>query len=384
MRDVFIVGIGQTPVDEHWDRSLRDLGAAAVIAALKDASAESPDALFVGNMLSGVLCNQENLGTIIADFAGFAGIEAMKIEAACASGGAAVRAAYLAVASGAHDLAVAVGLEKMTDLPIEDTTAALASAADADFEAAHGVTFTALNALMMRLYIERYKAKKDDFAAFVVNAHKHAKTNPNAMFRQSVTLEDYARSPMVAEPICILDSSPVADGAAAIVMCSAERAKSLAAKHPIKILGSALATDTIGLGTRREPLRCEAIRRSAQLAFKQAGVGPKDIQIAELHDAFSIVAAVSLEASGFVAEGQALPFALEGNIGIGGKLPMSTLGGLKARGHPVGASGAYQVVEAVQQLRGQAGHTQVKGCRLALTQSVGGLASVVVTHILGN
>jgi len=382
MREVYIVGIGQTPVDEHWDRPLRELGADAANAAVKDAKIDCPQALFVGNMLSGCTCGQENLGTVIADFAGFNGIEAMKIETACASGGAAVRAAYLAVASGAHDVVVALGVEKLTDLPIEGTTAALAGAADADYEAAHGVTFTALNALMMRLYIERYRVRKDDFAAFVINAHNHAKSNPNAMFRRPVTLEDYARSPMVAEPICILDSSPVADGAAAVVLCSADRARALS-DQSIRILGSALATDTIGLGSRRETLRCEAIRRSAQLAFKQAGVGPQDIDFVELHDAFSIVAALSLEASGFVKDGQALPFALEGNIGIAGALPCSTRGGLKARGHPVGASGVYQVVEAVQQLRGQAGDSQVKGCRVAMTQSVGGLASVAVTHILG-
>jgi acetyl-CoA C-acetyltransferase len=382
MREVYIVGIGQTPVDEHWDRPLRELGADAANAAVNDAKIECPDALFVGNMLSGGMCGQENLGTVIADFAGFNGIEAMKIETACASGGAAVRAAYLAVASGVHDVVVALGVEKLTDLPIEGTTAALAGAADADYEAAHGITFTALNALMMRLYIERYGVRKDDFASFVINAHNNAKSNPNAMFRRPVTLEDYARSPMVAEPICILDSSPVSDGAAAVVMCSAERARSLS-DCPVRILGSSLATDTIGLGTRREMLRCEAIRRSAQLAYKQAGLGPKDIDLVELHDAFSIVAALSLEASGFVKDGQAIPFALEGNIGIAGKLPCSTRGGLKARGHPVGASGTYQVVEAVEQLRGQAGDTQVKDCQVAMTQSVGGLASVAVTHILG-
>jgi len=383
MREVYIIGIGQTPVEEHWDRPLRELGAAATLAAIRDAQIEAPQALFVGNMLSGATCGQENLGTVIADFAGFNGIEAMKIETACASGGAAVRAAYLAVASGAHDVVVAVGVEKLTDLAIEDTTGALAGAADADYEAAHGITFTALNALMMRLYIERYGVRKDDFATFVINAHNHARGNPNAMFRKPVTLEDYARSPMVAEPICILDSSPVADGAAAVVLCSADRARSLC-DRPIRILGSSLATDTIGLASRREILRCEAIRRSAQLAYKQAGVTPKDIDFVEVHDAFSIVAALSLEASGFVKDGQAIPFALEGNIDIPGSLPCSTRGGLKARGHPVGASGVYQVVEAVEQLRGQAGDTQVKDCRLALTQSVGGLASVAVTHILGN
>jgi len=383
MREVYIVGIGQTPVGEHWDRPLRDLGAEATNAALKDAKTEKPQALFVGNMVSSDLCGQENLGTVISDFAGFSGIEAMKIESACASGGAAVRAAYLAVASGAHDLVVALGVEKLTDLPIERTTAALAGAADADYEAAHGVTFTALNALMMGLYIEKYGVRKDDFAAFIINAHQNATSNPNAMFRRPVTAEDYAKSPMVAEPICILDSSPVSDGAAALVLCSADRARSLSDK-PIRILGSALATDTIGLATRKETLRCEAIRRSTQQAYKQAGLGPKDIDLMELHDAFSIVSALSLEASGFVQDGQALAFAQEGNITVKGSLPCSTRGGLKARGHPVGASGVYQVVEAVEQLRGQAGETQVKNCKVAMAQSVGGLASVAVTHILGN
>jgi acetyl-CoA C-acetyltransferase len=383
MRDVCIIGIGQTPVGEHWDHSLRDLGVAATMDALADAGLDRPQALFIGNMLSGALCGQENLGTAVADFCGFPGIEAMKVEAACASGGAAVRAAYFAVASGAFDQVVAVGVEKMTELTIDGVTAALASAADADYEASHGITFTALNALGMSLYMQKYGVERADFAPFIINAHKNATHNPNAMFRSPVTEKDYAKSAMVAEPICILDSSPVADGAAAIVLCAADQAGPLTDK-PIRILGSSSATDTLGLADRKAPLECEAIRLSAQRAFEQAGVGPRDIDVAELHDAFSIVSALSLEACGFVEQGQALAFAREGNIAIDGQLPCSTRGGLKARGHPVGASGAYQVVEAVQQLRGDAGETQVKNCKLAMAQSVGGLASVAVTHILGS
>lgn len=383
MRDVSIIGIGQTPVGEHWDRSLRDLGVQAVRAALADAGLERPQALLVGNMLSGSLCGQENLATLIADFAGFPGIEAVKIEAACASGGAVVRAAQLAVASGAHDIVVALGIEKMTDLAIDGVTAGLATAADADYESAHGVTFTALNALLMRLYMERYGYRRSDFAPFVISAHENALHNPNAMFHERVTPEDFDQSALVADPISILDSSPISDGAAAVVLCPTEQARSFT-DTPIRILASATATDTLGLATRRDPLRFQAIYDSVHRAYRQADVKPEDIDFAELHDAFTIVSALSLEASCFAERGRGVRFAQEGEVRLKGRLPCSTQGGLKARGHPVGASGTYQIVEAVQQLRGQAGPNQLCDCRIGMTQSVGGMASVAVTHILGN
>ncbi|MFQ5695364.1 MAG: thiolase domain-containing protein [Terriglobia bacterium] len=382
MRAVSIIGAGQTPVGEHWQRSLRELGVEAVRAALADAGVEKPQALFVGNMMSGVLNQQENLATLVADFAGFPGIEAVKIEAACASGGAAVRAAQLAVAAGACEVAVALGVEKMTDRAIDGVTAGLATAADADYEAAHGVTFAALNALLMRLYMERHGYQRADFAPFVVTAHENGAHNDCAMFRDKITAEDFLASAMVAEPISILDSSPVSDGAAAVVLCPTEQARSFS-DRPVRILGSGTATDTIGLATRRDPLRFGAVYESAHRAYEQARVRPEEIDFAELHDAFTIVSALSLEASCFVKQGQGVRFAQDGSIRLDGKLPLSTQGGLKARGHPVGASGTYQIVEAVNQLRAQAGANQVADARLALTQSVGGMASVAVTHILG-
>lgn len=382
MREVSIIGVGQTPVGEHWQRSLRELGVEAVRGALTDAGVEKPEAIFVGNMLSGILNHQENLATLIADFAGFPGIEAVKVEAACASGGAAVRAAQLAVASGACEVAVALGLEKMTDLAIDGVTSALATAADADFEAAHGVTFTALNALLMRLYMERYGYKRADFAPFVITAHDNGTNNPWAMFRERVTVEDFLESSMVADPISILDSSPISDGAAAVVVCPSEQARAFS-DRPVRILASASATDTIGLATRRDPLRFEACYESAHRAYRLAGVQPEDIDFAELHDAFTIVSALSLEAAGFAQPGQGVRFAQNCNISLKGRLPISTQGGLKARGHPVGASGTYQIVEAVNQLRGQGGANQVSNCEVGMTQSVGGMASVAVTHILG-
>lgn len=382
MRSVSIIGVGQTKVGEHWDRSLRDLGVEAVRAALADAGVDRVGALFAGSMLSGVLCQQENLATLIADFAGFAGIEAVKIEAACASGGAVVRAAQLAVAAGAHDIVVAVGIEKMTDVAIDGVTSALATAADADYEAAHGVTFTALNALLMRLYMERYGYTRADFAPFVVTAHQNARSNPYAMFREAVTVEEFLESPMVAEPISILDSAPVCDGAAAVVLCPTERAREFT-DRPVKILASGAATDTIGLAWRKDPLWFQAAYESAHRAYRQAGLHPSDIGFFEVHDAFSIVSALSLEAACFAERGQGVRFALECNIQRDGKLPICTQGGLKARGHPVGASGTYQIVEAVDQLRGRAGENQLRDCRIGMTQSIGGMASVAVTTILG-
>lgn len=382
MRDVSIIGVGQAPVGEHWNRSIRELGVEAVHACLADAGLVRPQALYVGNMLSGLLCNQENLATLVADFAGFPGIEAAKIEAACASGGAVVRAAQLAVASGAHDFVVALGVEKMTDLTIDGVTAGLATAADADYEAAHGVTFTALNALLMRLYMERNACQRGDFAAFVVAAHENGVHNPWAMFREKITVDDFLSSPMVADPISILDSSPVCDGAAAVVLCPSDQARAFT-DQPVKILASNTATDTIGLAPRRDLLRFEAAYESAHRAYRQAKLRPEDIDFLELHDAFTVVSALSLEAACFADQGQGVRFSQEGHIRRLGKLPICTQGGLKARGHPVGASGTYQIVEAVNQLRGQGGANQVENCRVGMTQSLGGMASVAVTHILG-
>ena len=381
MREVAIVGIGQTPVAEHWDRSIRELGAEAVHEALRDAGCETADAIYVGNMLSGQLSGQENLATLIADAVGLLPIEAIKIEAACAAGGAAVRAAYLAVASGAHDCVLAVGVEKMTDHFSDGVSAALATAADADYEAGHGVSFVALNALLMRRYMYEYGVDKERFAPFSLNSHGNAMANPNAMFRSPIDLDDYMASPLVADPIGILDSAPICDGAAALLVCAASDT-SRYAKSPVRLAASTVATDTIGLSERRDPLYWQAVADSADSAYREAGVGPADIDLFEVHDAFTIVSALSLEASGFAEQGQGVDLATEGRIALDGDIPITTLGGLKGRGHPIGASGVYQIVEAIQQLRGEGGAAQLPNPSTAMTQSVGGSGSVAVTHIL--
>ncbi|HSS75567.1 MAG TPA: thiolase domain-containing protein [Thermoanaerobaculia bacterium] len=380
MNDIFIIGAGQTPVAEHWDRGLRELGATAIRKAMADAGVEAVDALFVGNMLGGAVNGQENLGALLADAADLLPAEAWKVEAACASGGAAVRAAAMSVAAGIHQVVVAIGIEKMTDAVGDKVAAGLATASDGDYEASHGLSFVALSALMMRRYMHEMSASREDFAPFAVNAHKNAALNANAMFREPISAETFARSPLVAAPIGVLDAAPVCDGAAAVVICSREF---LRGHHrPVRIAAAAGATDTIGLAGRPDLLTLGVAKVSAEKAYAASGFGPKDIDFFEAHDAFTIITAMSLEACGFAPRGEALKRAAHGCFGTGGCVPVSTFGGLKARGHPVGASGAYQIVEATTQLRGEAGPNQVPGARVALTQSIGGHGSIAVAHIL--
>ena len=380
MRQVAIIGIGQTPVDEHWDRSLKELAGEAIFAALHDAGRNTADALYIGNMLSGILSKQENIGGLISDWIGLPGLEAEKVEAACGSGAAAFRAGLMAVGSEEVESVLVLGVEKMTEsLPIE-TTEALATAADADYESAQGLSFVAINALVMQLYLHTYGWKHTDFAPFSINAHANAMHNPNARLHELITQKDYKDARMIAEPINLLDASPTGDGAAALLLVPADSLP--AGAHPVvKVVGSASATDTIAIHSRKDPLWLSAAEKSVRKAYDQAGVGPGDIDFFELHDAFSIMSVLSLEACGFAERGQAPRLGMDGQIAIHGSIPITTRGGLKARGHPVGATGVYQIVEAVQQLRGEASPTQVEGARIGMTQNIGGSGATIITHI---
>ena len=381
MRDVSIIGIGQTPVGEHWERSLRHLAYDAVKAAMRDAGVEKADALYVGNMLAGEISGQSHLGPLIADFAGLRGIEAIKVEGACGSGAAAVRMGYLAVASGLQDIVICAAVEKMTDDVGNQLTSGLAQAADADYEVIHGISFVALNALLMRRYMYEYSVDHEDFAGFSINAHANAVGNPNAMFRRPITPEAFKKAGMVADPINLLDSSPMADGAAAVILCPTKQAREFT-DNGVRIAASAMATDSLSVHDRYDPLWLQAAQDSAGRAYRQAGVGPDDIDLFELHDAFSVMAALSLEASGFAERGKGWQLAVDGAIGPDGRIPVCTMGGLKARGHPVGATGVYQIVEAALQLRDEAGDCQIPDARLAMAQNIGGSGATIVTHIL--
>lgn len=391
MREVLVIGVGQTSVGEHWEKSLRELAGEAAFLALQDASVSQVEAIYVGNMLSGQTSRQENLGAMVADWVGMKHCEAFKVEAACGSGGAAFRHALMAVGSGDLDSALVVGVEKMTETKGSTTTSALATAADADYEIIHGLSFVAINALVMQRYMHAYGWQHQHFSPFSINAHANAVKNPYARLREPVSEDDYLHARVVAEPINLLDASPVGDGAAAVLLVPRERFKGrtgeLMTRDPfgrslVRVCASASATDTLAVHSRRDPLRLEAAEISARKAYSQAGIGPPEIDLFELHDAFSIMSALSLEACGFAEHGQAPRLGLDGEIATHGSIPISTFGGLKARGHPVGASGVYQVVEVVQQLRSAAGELQVQGARTGMTQSIGGSGATVITHIL--
>lgn len=382
MRKVAVLGIGQTIVDEQWDLSLRELAGEAGFKAIEDAGIGNPDGLFIGNMLSPLVGGQNMLGNYIADWLGMWGKEAIKIESACGSGAAAFRSGLMAVASGDLESALVIGVEKMTDNAGKDITAALATAADADYEIDHGISFIGLNALVMRRYMHEYGWKHADFAPFSINSHQNAVNNPYARLRHKISLQQFESSPMVASPINLLDASPIGDGAAAIVITSADRISHTSTKPRILVEGSGSKTDTVAVHSRKDPLFLSAAYSSSKQALDMAGIGIDQIDLFELHDAFSIMAALSLEANGFAERGNAPRLALDGQIGIKGKIPICTRGGLKARGHPVGATGMYQLVEVVQQLRGECGVTQVDGARIGMTQNIGGSGASIITHIL--
>ena len=384
MREVAVIGIGQTPIGKLPDQSLRELAVQAVNAAVEDAGLErKPDALFAANMLASRLSNQTHVGTLVTDSVGWRGIEAVTVEAACASGGAAFQAGVRAVASGMVDVVAVCGVEKMTEAPVNQTIVGLATAADAEIEGVHGVTFISLNAMMMRHYMDEFKIPREAFANFSVNAHNNAVNNPNAMFRKGITADVYYQSPVINPPISRHDCSPICDGAAAVILCPLDMAQDLSTRQPIRVLASATRTDSIATSARQSIVELNGAKLSAQEAYRQAGLSPADIDVFELHDAFTIIATMSLEACGFADCGKGTELAQNGDIFIDGKIPVCTMGGLKARGHPVGATGVYELVDVVTQLRGDAGKNQVKGAEIGMAQNVGGTGATVVTHILG-
>jgi len=377
MSGVTIIGVGQTPVGEHWDTSLRDLAAEAAQPALEEAGISSPDLVIVGNMLSGPLSQQEHLGALVTDHLGFHGAESVRVDAADASGAAALRQGYAAVASGSVDYALVIGVEKFTDLVGPEREAAASLGLDADFEALQGATPAAMAALLMRRYMYEYNVGIDAFAGFSMNAHQNASTNPNAMFRNILKPGAFENAPQVASPVSLFDAAPEGDGAAAVVLARPELART--SILPIGIAATAVATDRLAVQNRDDPLFLSAAHDSSQKALKMAGIQLEDIDFFELHDSFTIMSVLALEACGFAERGQG--FTLTDQIGRSGTLPISTFGGLKARGHAGGATGLYQAVEAVLQLRGEARENQIPDAKLGMTQSIGGIGTTAITHI---
>ncbi len=378
MRDVFIVGVGLTEVGKRVDVALRDLAAEVVVKAMEDAGNEKPEAIVVGNMLSS-LVEQENLAALIADHTGLRGISGFKAEGACGSGGAALLAGYSLVSSGLFDKVLVVGIEKLHERPTPDTARGLAYAADADYELIYGISFAGLNALVMRYYMDKHGVTREEMAHWAVMMHENAYHNPYAQLRKKITLETVINSPVIADPVRLFDSCPLSDGAAAIMLVS-EKYRKLN-DTPVRVAGIGNALDSPDLSSRFELDRFIAAKLSTDRALRMAGVSIDDVDVAEIHDAYSIVAAISIEEIGFAERGKAPRLWAEGRFRPGDKPVLNPSGGLKARGHPVGATGIYQVAEIAMQLRGDFPGLKVGG-EVGLAQNIGGVGSNVTTVVL--
>lgn len=378
MREVAVIGTGMTRFGELWDSSLRDLCVEAALGALTSAGTDTLDSIYLGNMSAGQFVAQEHLGPLMADYLGMAGVPATRVESACASGGMALRSAFLEVASGMSDLVLAAGVEKMNDGA--DVTGVLATASDQEVEVYYGVTFPGLYAMIARAHMEKYGTTEEDLSWVSVKAHRNGARNRKAQFRRAVSLEEVMSSSMVAEPLRLLHCSPVTDGAAAVLLCPLERAREFT-DRPVKILASGAASSTLSLSHRKDPADLDAVELSGRRAYKMAGLAPSDIQVAEVHDCFAIAEICCYEALGFVERGKGKDAARDGLTDLGGKIPVNTSGGLKSKGHPVGATGIAQAVTIVEQLRGEAGESQVEGARIGLTQNMGGSGASSVVHI---
>jgi acetyl-CoA C-acetyltransferase len=370
-----------TPITAGSGRSLTDLFVEAAKQALDDAGAHRVDSIYVGNMMSGFLQNQEHLGALMATALGREGVPTYKVEGACASGGVAVNAAVKAVLSGFEEIVLVGAVEKMSGYTTPEVTAGLMMAEDRLKVASTGVTFVGLNAMIAREYMHRYRVSHESIAQFPVLCHRNALDNPKAQFRKKIEIQAVLQSPLVADPLRLLDCSGIGDGAAAIVLAPKNIAKKFT-DSPVEIAASTVASDTISLYQRPNITTFEASRQAADRAYKLAGVKPKDIDVLEVHDAFSILGVMALEDLGFAQKGSGTQLLDDGECSRDGRLPTNTFGGLKARGHPVGASGLYQIAELAMQLKNEAGKCQVPGARVGLAQSVGGIGSTVAIHIL--
>lgn len=385
MRDVVVIGVGLTKFGEHWDRSFRQLIAEAGSKAILDAGIEGKDidAMYIGSMSSGRFVDQEHVGALVAEVSGFSQmhIPATRVEGACASGGLAAREGFLSIASGINDVVVVGGIEKMSDVGGTAATETLATAADQEWEAFFGATFPGIYAMIATRHMHEYGTTREQLAQVAVKNHANGALNPYAQYQSPISLESVLRATMVAYPLGLMDCSPVSDGAASIVLCAAEKAKKYTDKL-VRIAASGQASDTLALHARRDLCTLDATVHAARMAYKQAKVTAKQIDFAEVHDCFTIAEICAVEDLGFVEKGQG-GHAIENEITtLKGSLPVNTSGGLKAKGHPVGATGVAQIVEATLQLRGDAGKRQVKDAKRGLTHNVGGSGATCAIHIL--
>ena len=380
MRDVAVIGVGMTKWGELWEKSLRTIFDETALLAIEDAGVERIDSMVVGCMSSGLFVGQEHLASLLADSLGRIPIPAARVESACSSGGLALRQGFIEVASGLSDVVLVAGVEKMTDVTGCEATYALGTAADQEYEGYHGLTFPGLYAMMAVAHMHQYGTTREQLARVAVKNHENGSKNPLAQFPFKVTVDAVVNSVLVADPLRILDCSPITDGAAAVVLCPLDLARKTG-KPFVRIAGTGQATDTIALSSRKDLTWLESTHVAAQKALAMAGRKIDDIHLFEVHDCFTIAEIMITEALGLVGKGRGGPAVEEGLTSMRGKYPVNPSGGLKAKGHPVGATGVAQAVEAVKQLRGEAGERQVKGAKRALTQNMGGTGGSSVVHV---
>lgn len=379
MRDVAIIGVGMTKFGELWDQSIRDMFAEAALKAMDNAGVKKLDGLYVGAMSSGLYTHQEHIASLMADYIGQVGVPAARVESACASGGLSVKSAFIEVASGMSDIVMAGGIEKMWDA--DDGSMILATASDQEYEAFHGVTFPGLYAMMANAYMHKYGLTREELAQVPIKSHKHAVHNPNAQYPFELTLDGVLNSSMVADPLRLMDCSPITDGAAAVILCPLDRAKEFTDK-PIKIKGIGAATGPLALHDHKDLTKLDAVRLAGERAYKMAGVTKDDIDFVEVHDCFSIAEIIVAEELGFFEYGTAGKAIAAGKATYGGDIVINPSGGLKAKGHPVGATGVAQIIENFIQLRGEAGKRQVKDAKIGMAQNMGGSGGSSIVHIL--
>jgi len=382
MMDVAVIGVGMIKWGEIWEKSLRTMFVEASLKAIEDAGVDRIDSMYVGCMSSGLFVGQEHLGPLMADYLGVTPIPATRVESACASGGLAFRQGILDVASGMSEIVLVGGVEKMTDIDGGGATFALATAADQEYEVYNGVTFPGLYAMMARSHMDKYGTTREQMAQVSVKNHENGSKNEYAQYRMKLTVDKVLNSVMVADPLRILDCSPITDGASAVIICPLEKAKEISDKPLVRVSGSGQATDTIAVHQRKDISHLAAAEVAAAKAYEMAGVGPSDIDFAEVHDCFSIAEICAIEALGFVEAGKGGIATENGETAIGGRIPVNPSGGLKSKGHPVGATGVAQICELTEQLRGESGDRQVEGARRGLAQNMGGTCASSLVHIL--
>jgi len=380
MREVAVIGVGMTKWGELWEKSLRQIFVETALLALEDAGVSRIDSMYIGSMSSGLFVGQEHIASLLADYLGKTPIPAVRVESACASGGLALRQGFIEVASGLSDIVLVGGVEKMTDVDGSEATYTLGTAADQEYEGFHGITFPGLYALIARAHMARYGTTREQLAMVAVKNHDNGSMNPLAQYPFKITVDAVLNSVLVADPLRVLDCSPITDGAAVVILSSLSTARKL--KKPlIKIAGSGHATDTIALSSRKDITWLESTFQAAQQAYKMAGKKPKNIDLVEVHDCFTIAEICVTEALGFFDIGKGGEAVQKGLTSLKGKIPVNSSGGLKAKGHPVGATGVAQVIEIVKQLRGEAGQRQVKKARVGMTQNMGGSGGSALVHI---